>query len=101
MPAYKDDNNGIEHVINSCPDLQEKRESLLNKFKQLDSNTKDKNALESIYYWYYSKDIKKDKIKDTSGIRAIKKFIFEIYKKFGEKGKRKEENEDEDVIKQE
>lgn len=92
----KDAKNGIEHVVNSCPDLQKERTILFNKLKQLDSNTKDKTVLESIYYWYYSKEISKDKAKDTAGIRAIKNFIFNMYKKFGEKGKRKEKNDDED-----
>jgi hypothetical protein len=95
-PLCKDAKNGIEHVVNSCPDLQEERISLIKKLKQLDSNTKDKTLLESIYYWYYSRDINKDKANDTAGIRAIKNFILKMYKKFGEKGKRKEENDDED-----
>ena len=45
------------------------------------------NLLESIEYFYYSKNYsrkKDEKNKDNKGIREIKKFIKELYIKFGE-----------------
>ena len=51
------------------------------------------NLLESIEYFYYSKNYsrkKTEKKKDNKGIREIKKFIRELYTKFGEYNKKDE-----------
>ena len=45
----------------------------------LDSATKNKTLLDSIFYWYYSKDLN-DKKGDNKGVRFIKKFVFKICK---------------------
>ena len=45
----------------------------------LDPATKNKTLLESIFYWYYSKDLNNKK-GDHKGVRLIKKFMFKIYK---------------------
>ena len=38
-----------------------------------------KTLLDSIFYWYYSKDLQAKK-SDNKGIRLIKKYVFKIYK---------------------
>ena len=46
-----------------------------------------KNELESIEFFYYSKNYsgkKEEKKKDNKGIREIKKIIWKFYIKFGE-----------------
>jgi len=35
--------------------------------------------LDSIFYWYYSKDLQYKK-RDNKGIRLIKQYVFKIYK---------------------
>ena len=35
--------------------------------------------MDSIFYWYYSKDLTEKK-RDNKGIRLIKKYVFKIYK---------------------
>ena len=35
--------------------------------------------MESIFYWYYSKDLQAKK-SDNKGIRLIKKYVFKLYK---------------------
>ena len=52
---------------------------LIERINDLDNATKNKTLLDSIFYWYYSKDLK-DKKGDNKGIRLIKKFAFKIYK---------------------
>ena len=88
----KEDNN-IKHVINEWQITKELREKLKNELKGLDRKTINLNVLESIEYFYYSKNYsgkKEEKKKDYKGIRAIKKFIRELYIKFGEYNKKDE-----------
>ena len=40
---------------------------------------KNKTLLDSIFYWYYSKDLQAKK-KDNKGIRLIKQYVFKLYK---------------------
>ena len=53
--------------------------------------TKNKTLLDSIFYWYYSKDLSAKK-SDNKGIRLIKQFVFKIYKLM--KGTSSEEEQD-------
>ena len=88
----KEDNN-IKHVINEWQITKELREKLKNELKGLDRKTINLNVLESIEYFYYSKNYsgkKDEKKKDNKGIREIKKFIRELYIKFGEYNKKDE-----------
>ncbi len=88
----KEDNN-IKHVINECEIMKELREKLKNELEELDRKTNNLNLLESIEYFYYSKNYsgkKDEKKKDNKGIREIKKFIKELYIKFGEHNKKDE-----------
>ena len=88
----KEDNN-IKHVINECEIMKELREKLKNELEELDRKTRNLNLLESIEYFYYSKNYsgkKDEKKKDNKGIREIKKFIKELYIKFGEHNKKDE-----------
>ena len=63
------------------------REFLLTKeLNDLDNATKNKTLLDSIFYWYYSKDLQAKK-SDNKGIRLIKKFVFKIYKLMKETSK--------------
>ena len=63
------------------------REFLLTKeLNDLDNTTKNKTLLDSIFYWYYSKDLQAKK-SDNKGIRLIKKFVFKIYKLMKETSK--------------
>ena len=73
----KEDNN-IKHVINEWQITKELREKLKNELKGLDRKTINLNVLESIEYFYYSKNYsgkKEEKKKDNKEIREIKKFI--------------------------
>ena len=88
----KEDNN-IKHVINEWQITKELREKLKNELKGLDRKTINLNVLESIEYFYYSKNYsgkKEEKKKDNKEIREIKKFIRELYIKFGEYNKKDE-----------
>ena len=49
------------------------------ELNDLDNATKNKTLLDSIFYWYYSKDLQ-DKKRDNKGIRLIKQYVFKIYK---------------------
>ena len=42
------------------------------ELNDLDNATKNKSLLDSIFYWYYSKDLQIKK-RDNKGIRLIKK----------------------------
>ena len=90
----KVEDNGIEHVINLCNELEEERKELLSELNILDNKTRDMTLLDAIYYWYYSKELDKEKKKDLRGIKLIKEFLFTMYKKFGEKGAKDKEDED-------
>ena len=75
----KNCDNSQEHVINECGKTEKLRTKLIKELNDLDNATKNKTLLDSIFYWYYSKDLK-DKKGDNKGIRLIKKFVFKIYK---------------------
>ena len=62
-----------EHVINECGKTEKLRTKLIKELNDLDNATKNKTLLESIFYWYYSKDLKAKK-RDNKGIRLIKKY---------------------------
>ena len=67
------------HFFLICGKTEKIRTKLIKELKDLDNATKNKTLLDSIFYWYYSKDLK-DKKGDNKGIRLIKKFVFKIYK---------------------
>ena len=75
----KDSDNSQEHVINDCAKTEKLRAKLKKELNDLDPATKNKTLLESIFYWYYSKDLSNKK-GDNKGVRLIKKFVFKIYK---------------------
>ena len=75
----KNIDNSQEHVINECGKTEKLRTKLIKELNDLDNATKNKTLLDSIFYWYYSKD-KKDKKGDNKGIILIRKFMFKIYK---------------------
>ena len=73
------------------------REFLLTKeLNDLDNTTKNKTLLDSIFYWYYSKDLQAKK-SDNKGIRLIKKFVFKIYKLMKETSKETSSVEEQDA----
>ena len=55
------------------------RTKLTKELNDLDKATKNKTLLDSIFYWYYSKDLQAKK-SDNKGIRLIKKYVFKLYK---------------------
>ena len=81
----------IEKASGSIPDI-----SIFRNIKELEGlnrKTINLNLLESIEYFYYSNNYsgkKEEKKKDKKGIREIKKFIRELYIKFGEYNKKVE-----------
>ena len=68
----------IFHVVNECAKTEKLRARLIKELNDLDIATKNKTLLDSIFYWYYSKDLQAKK-SDNKGIRLIKKFVFKIY----------------------
>ena len=74
----KDSDNSQEHVTNDCDKTENLRAKLKKELNNLESATKNKTLLDSIFYWYYSKDLN-DKKGFNKGIRLIKKFVFKIY----------------------
>ena len=96
----KNANNGIKHVINECECLKEERKELLYKLQIINSTWGD-DLLKEIEYHYYSKrytDIKVLSKYDNKGINLIKKFIRNMYIKFGEANKKKGKKEEEDIL---
>ena len=75
----KDSDNSQEHVINDCAKTEKLRTKLKKELNDLVPATKNKTLLDSIFYWYYSKDLN-DKKGDNKGIRLIKKYVLKIYK---------------------
>ena len=75
----KDSDNSQEHVINDCAKTENLRAKLKKELNDLDNVTKNKTFLDSIFYWYYSKDLQAKK-SDNKGIRLIKKYVFTLYK---------------------
>ena len=73
--------------------MKELRNKLKNELEGLDKKTIKLNLLESIEYFYYSKNYwgkKEEKKKDNKGIREITNFIKELYIIFGEYNKKDE-----------
>ena len=67
----KDSDNSQEHVINDCAKTEKLRAKLKKELNDLEPVTKNNTILESIFYWYYSKDLS-----DKRGARHIKRIIF-------------------------
>ena len=63
----KNCDNSQEHVINECGKTETLRIKLTKELNDLDNSTKNKTILDSIFYWYYIKDLK-DKKSDNKGI---------------------------------
>ena len=53
----KNSDNYQEHVINECAKTKKLRAKLTKELNDLDNATKNKTLLDSIFYWYYSKDL--------------------------------------------
>ena len=86
----KEDNN-IKHVINEFEIMKELRNKLKKELEGLDRKTIKLNLLESIEYFYYSKNYsgkKEEKKKDNKGIEKLKNFIWELYIKLREYNKK-------------
>ncbi len=80
MLCKKKDNN-IKYVINEYEIMKKLRDKLKNELEGLDRKTINLNLLESIEYFYYSKNYsgkKEEKKKDNKGLREIKKFYSRI-----------------------
>jgi len=76
---FKDSDNSQEHVVNECAKTKKLRIKLAKELNDLDNTTKNKTLLDSIFYWYYSKDLHAKK-RDNKGIRLIKQYVFKLYK---------------------
>ena len=77
--------NSIEHVVNDCKKLCRERRKTLEELNKID-NTNYKKLLKAIEYHYYSKKYtngKEEKKSDKKGVKIIKEFLLEMYKKFG------------------
>ena len=77
--------NRIEHVVNDCKKLCRERRKTLEELNKID-NTNYKKLLKAIEYHYYSKKFtngKQEKKSDKKGVKIIKEFLLEMYKKFG------------------
>ena len=69
----------LKNIVNECAKTKKLRAKLTKELNHLDNATKNKTLLESIFYWYYCKDLSNKK-GDNKGVRLIKKFVFKIYK---------------------
>ena len=79
----KNSDNSQEHVVNECDKTKKLRAKLTKELNDLDNATKNKTLLDSIFYWYYSKDLQAKK-KDNKDIRLIKQYVFKLYKLMNE-----------------
>ena len=73
----KDDDNGLEHVVNECVKLKNEREQLLKNLNNI-NNRIDTELLKAIEFHYYSKSYnnKKEENKDDNKeIKLIKEFV--------------------------
>ena len=68
------------------------RTKLTKELNDLDATTKNKTLLDSIFYWYYSKDLNSKK-EDNKGIRLIKQFVSKIYKQMKETSTEKKQDD--------
>ena len=75
----KNSDNSQEHVVNEYTKTEKLRTKLTKELNDLDKATKNKTLIDSIFYWYYSKDLQAKK-SDNKGIRLIKKYVFKLYK---------------------
>ena len=75
----KNSDNSQEHVVNECVKTKKLRTKLTKELNDLDNATKNKTLLDSIFYWYISKDLQSKK-RDNKGIRLIKQYVFKLYK---------------------
>ena len=66
-------------MINENAKTEKLRAKLTKELNDLDNGSKNKTLFDSIFYWYYSKDLQAKK-GDNKGIRLIKKYVFKIYK---------------------
>ena len=57
----KDSDNSQEHVINDCTKTEKLRTKLIKELNDLDNATRNKTLFDSIFYWYYSKDLQDKK----------------------------------------
>ena len=57
----KNSDNSEEHVVNECAKTKKLRIKLAKELNDLDNTTKNKTLLDSIFYWYYSKDLHEKK----------------------------------------
>ena len=87
----KDSDNSQEHVVNKCAKTKKLRAKLINELNDLDNTTKNKTFLDSIFYWYYSKDLQAKK-SDNKGIRLIKKYVFKLYRLMKETSSKEEQD---------
>ena len=92
----KNSDNSQEHVVNECAKTKKLRTKLIKELNDLDNATKNKTLLDSIFYWYYSKDLQA-KNNNNKGIRLIKKFVFKIYKLVKETSKETSSVEEQDA----
>ena len=72
-------NNDYFYYVKKISNSKEIKRKIIKELNDLDNATKNKTLLDSIFYWYYSKDLQAKK-KDNKGIRLIKKYVFKIYK---------------------
>ena len=87
----KNSDNSQEHVVNECAKTKKLRAKLTKELNDLDNVTKNKTLLDSIFYWYYSKDLQAKK-RDNKGIRLIKQYVFKLYKFMKETSSEKEQD---------
>ena len=73
--------------------VSRERRKLLEELNKID-NTNYKELLKAIEYYYYSKKYtngKEEKKSDKRGIKIIKEFLIEMYKKFGTVNNKKDD----------
>ena len=78
-------NTGKKNFVNDCKKLSRDRIKLLEELNKID-NINYKKLLKAIEYHYYSNKYtigKEEKKSDKRGIKIIKDFLLEMYKKFG------------------
>ena len=60
---FKYSDNSQEHVINEYAKTEKLRAKLTKELNDLDNGSKNKTLFDSIFYWYYSKDLQAKKTK--------------------------------------
>ena len=92
----KDSDNSQEHVINECAKTKKLRAKLTKELNDLYNATKNKTLIDSIFYWYYSKDLQAKK-SDNKGIRLIKQYVFKLYMLMNETSKETSSKDEQDA----